>query len=604
MTGQNIVITGEGIVSTIGCDKDSVRESIKSLRTGIGEMKYLQSRVRDLPVGEVKMSNDEMKGILDIPADKEISRTTLMGIIAVKQAIEQARLPKEKNLRIVLISGTTVAGMDITEQKFGKMAEKAEELVKQNALDNPNGQPKQDSDWLEHHNCGSCTEDIASYFGLFTEFTTISTACSSAANALILGADMLKAGDADIVVAGGTEALSQFHLNGFNSLMILDHEVCRPFDNNRHGLNLGEGAAFVVLEREAEARKRSAQIDAYVLGYGNACDAFHQTASSPEAPGAQMAMRKALDMAELQPQALQWIHAHGTGTPDNDKSEGVAIKSVFGDNLPMVSSTEGFTGHTTSASGSISAVISIIAMHDGFVPANLGFSEPIDGGVIPVYENTTAELHHIMVNSFGFGGNDSSLILSDKGLATGNKDFAHKPKIEAVELVQNFDMENLSELKYYVKPMEMRRMGKLMKNGLLTSLRVLEDSEVEMPDAIITGTAWGSLEYSEKLLQQLSAGDDVFKPTYFMQSTHNTISSLIAIHLKCHGYNITFSQGEDSLDWAIYQAKLLIRSGRYKTVLVGRHDESTPLFNELLKMTGHKQVAPLHSVAIVLREKN
>lgn len=593
MTGQNIVITGEGIISAIGIGKAAVSESLHALRTGIGTMRYLHSRHKELPVGEVKLSNDEMKTQLGIDTGKEISRTTLMGMMAVGQAVEEAHLTACGNLRIVLISGTTVAGMDITERKFAQMLEHGIT-----------------DDSLNHHDCGSCTADIASHFGLFTDYTTISTACSSAANAIVLGADILKAGDADIVVAGGTEALSAFHLNGFNSLMILDHEVCRPFDKTRAGLNLGEGAAYVVLERADEAKSRGGRIDACLSGYGNACDAFHQTASSPEDTGAQLAMKGALEMAGLNPSDIQWVHAHGTGTPDNDASETVAIRSVFGNDLPFFSSTKGFTGHTTSASGSISTVISLIAMHEGYVPQSLGHSVSIDERLIPVDKPIHTELQHVMVNSFGFGGNDTSLILSnpdyivDRQAPRTHENFiADAPIVEAA-CVTNQSVDALKELKQYVKPMEARRMGKLMKSTLLTSLRALEEADVSMPDAIVTATSWGSMEYSEQLLKQLAEGDDVFKPTFFMQSTHNTIGSLIAIHLKCHGYNITFTQGERSMEWAMYQARLLLRSGRCKTVLVGCHDESTPLFNTFLSQMGKDPLPPVNSVAVVLRLKN
>lgn len=215
-----------------------------------------------------------------------------------------------------------------------------------------------------------------------------------------------------------------------------------------------------------------------------------------------------------------------------------------------------------------------------------------------------------MVNSFGFGGNDTSLILSnpdyvvDRQAPRTHENFiADAPIVEAA-CVTNQSVDALKELKQYVKPMEARRMGKLMKSTLLTSLRALEEADVSMPDAIVTATSWGSMEYSEQLLNQLAEGDDVFKPTFFMQSTHNTIGSLIAIHLKCHGYNITFTQGERSMEWAMYQARLLLRSGRCKTVLVGCHDESTPLFNTFLSQMGKDPLPPVNSVAVVLRLKN
>lgn len=576
---QPVVITGKGIVCAIGHDEDSVATSLMHRQSGIGEMRYLQSVHHELPVGEVKLSNAEMKQLLGIDPSQRVSRTALMGMMAVRQAVSEAKVQADGRRRIVLISGTTVAGMDITEQVFGQMV--------------ANGVG---DECLDHHDCGSNTADIARYFNLFDDYTTISTACSSAANALELGADMLKAGDADIVVAGGTEALSKFHLNGFNALMILDHAPCRPFDKSRAGLNLGEGAAYVVLERQTDAEQRGAHIDAYLSGYGNACDAFHQTATSPDGLGAQLAMREALTMAGLKPADIQWVHAHGTGTVNNDESESRAIRQVFSDAQPPVSSTKGFTGHTTSASGSIAAVIAIIAMYRRFIPVNLGWSQPMEDGLSPYMQTAPIDLHAVMVNSFGFGGNDSSLILTDQPTATKQPELKAEADIVELTRVENDSLEATKRIRQYVSPMESRRMGKLMKSAMLTSLDALKQAGVSCPDAIVTGTAWGCLENSEQLLLQLIEGEDLFKPTLFMQSTHNTLSSAIAIHLKCHGANLTFTQKEQSFDWALYQAKLLLRLGRAKTVLVGCHDERTALFNRFLG----QEAAPVRSTAMVL----
>ena len=576
---QPVVITGKGIVCAIGHDEDSVATSLMHRQSGIGEMRYLQSVHHELPIGEVKLSNAEMKQLLGIDPSQRVSRTALMGMMAVRQAVSEAKVQADGRRRIVLISGTTVAGMDITEQVFGQMV--------------ANGVG---DECLDHHDCGSNTADIARYFNLFDDYTTISTACSSAANALELGADMLKAGDADIVVAGGTEALSKFHLNGFNALMILDHAPCRPFDKSRAGLNLGEGAAYVVLERQTDAEQRGAHIDAYLSGYGNACDAFHQTATSPDGLGAQLAMREALTMAGLKPADIQWVHAHGTGTVNNDESESRAIRQVFSDAQPPVSSTKGFTGHTTSASGSIAAVIAIIAMYRRFIPVNLGWSQPMEDGLRPYMQTAPIDLHAVMVNSFGFGGNDSTLILTDQPTATKQPELKAEADIVELARVENDSLEATKRIRQYVSPMESRRMGKLMKSAMLTSLDALKQAGVSCPDAIVTGTAWGCLENSEQLLLQLIEGEDLFKPTLFMQSTHNTLSSAIAIHLKCHGANLTFTQKEQSFDWALYQAKLLLRLGRAKTVLVGCHDERTALFNRFLG----QEAAPVRSTAVVL----
>ena len=583
---KNIVITGEGIISAIGNDKATVLQSLLDGRSGIVEMKHLHSSHHELPVGEVQLSNDEMKAMLALPIEEQTSRTSLMGMLAVRQALAEAQLPEtaSKNRRVVLISGTTVGGMDITEQYYDSFATSDEHL-----------------DCLKKHDCGSSTEEIAAMFGI-SECTTISTACSSAANALILGANLLKTGQADLVIAGGSEALTRFHLNGFNSLMILDHEPCRPFDAQRAGLNLGEGAAFVVMETEASARERGADIHAWLTGYGNACDAFHQTASSDNGEGAYRAMTEALEMAQLKPEDIDYVNAHGTGTPNNDLSESAALKRVFAEKMPLISSTKAFTGHTTSASGSIETVICLLAMQHHFVPANLRWEHQIPDGITPTTGVKDVTLKHVVCNAFGFGGNDSSLILSavpvageESAAAISDDDIRVAAKVEITS------EEALSEIRNYVKPLEARRMGKIMKSSLLSSLKAMEQAGIEKPDAIITATALGCLENSELLLNQLQEeGEVMLKPTYFMQSTHNTIGSGIAIFTKCHGYNVTYTHGKDSLEWALRDARMLLKSGKAKSVLVGLHDETTPLYRSLMQRVGIDNLLPIHSIAIIL----
>ena len=587
---KNIVITGEGIISAIGNDKAAVLQSLLDGRSGIVEMKHLHSSHHELPVGEVQLSNDEMKAMLALPIEEQTSRTSLMGMLAVRQALAEAQLPEtaSKNRRVVLISGTTVGGMDITEQYYDSFATSDEHL-----------------DCLKKHDCGSSTEEIAAMFGI-SECTTISTACSSAANALILGANLLKTGQADLVIAGGSEALTRFHLNGFNSLMILDHEPCRPFDAQRAGLNLGEGAAFVVMETEASARERGADIHAWLTGYGNACDAFHQTASSDNGEGAYRAMTEALEMAQLKPEDIDYVNAHGTGTPNNDLSESAALKRVFAEKMPLISSTKAFTGHTTSASGSIETVICLLAMQHHFVPANLRWEHQIPDGITPTTDVKDVTLKHVVCNAFGFGGNDSSLILSavpvageESAAAISDDDIRVAAKVEITS------EEALSEIRNYVKPLEARRMGKIMKSSLLSSLKAMEQAGIEKPDAIITATALGCLENSELLLNQLQEeGEVMLKPTYFMQSTHNTIGSGIAIFTKCHGYNVTYTHGKDSLEWALRDARMLLKSGKAKSVLVGLHDETTPLYRSLMQRIGIDNLLPIHSIAMVLEVKS
>lgn len=396
---SNIVVTGLGIISALGMGADETYASLMEGRSGIGKMRYLKSKHTDLPVGEVPLSDEQLRAILNVRKDSSITRTSLLGAAALREALLSAGLmPRDKSWKMAFVSGTTVGGMEKSEQFYHDFLHTREK-----------------DEYIALHDCGACTDMIgqANPYG-FEMMTTISTACSSAANAIILGANMLKMNRTDIVVVGGTECLSKFHLDGFNSLMILDHEPCRPFDKNRNGLNLGEGAAYLVMEREETARKRGVDPLCQLSGYGNRCDAFHQTASSPDGEGAYLSMRDALAMAGLQPVDIDYVNAHGTGTPNNDESEGHAMMRVFGDQMPPVSSTKSYTGHTTSASGGVEAAISILALIRGFIPANLNFSEKIDSlNFIPVTEvKQGLELRHVLSNSFGFGGNDSSCIFS------------------------------------------------------------------------------------------------------------------------------------------------------------------------------------------------
>ena len=580
---MDIQVAGYGIICAIGNDAQSVLRSLKEGRTGIGPMRYLRSSHKELPVGEVKLSDEEMRQMLGQDKKTVISRTVLMGAIAIRQALEHANIDTQGK-RVTVISGTTVGGMDITERFFKQIKEDDALLP-----------------LLEKHDCGSSTREMADLAGLKeAQVCTVSTACSSAVNAIILGSEMLKNNEADIVIAGGTEALSLFHLNGFNSLMILDKKQCRPFDKSRAGLNLGEGAAFVVLKASPPPPLRGER-SIVIRGYGNRCDAFHQTASSENGEGAFLAMSEALQMAELQPDDIQYINAHGTGTPNNDASESAAIRRVFGEKIPLVSSTKGFTGHTTSASGAIETVICILALLNDFVPSNYGWKEQDEVCVTPTTDNRQQTTDNVLCNSFGFGGNDSALIISKSPLPAPplGECLRQETCISGECIIDN--VEQLGELREFVSAGEARRMSKLMKAATISSLKALREAGIETPDAIITATAFGMLETSEKfLVDMLENGEETLSPTLFMQSTHNTLSSAIAIRTKCHGYNMTYSQGKDSLEWALRDARRLIGTGKAKTVLVGCHDEATPTFQEFFRRMGKPVPQEIYSRSIVL----
>lgn len=389
-----ILVTGLGAVSAIGTD---VRENLASLREsrhGIGPVMHFRTSL-DCPAGEVRADNSELKAMLGIPARKTVSRTALLGLMAAAEALKDSSADISGS-RTGLIAATSAGGMDLTEDFYPEfMADNAAGRLRNVAM----------------HDCGASTDFIAGKLGIKGFVTTISTACSSAGNAVMLGGRLIRQGLLDIVIVGGMDALCRFTLNGFNSLMILDRNHCRPMDDARNGLNLGEGAGFLVLQSEQSARKAPY---CRLKGFSNVNEAFHQTGSSPDGEGAYMSMTAAMRDAGIGPGDVDYINVHGTGTPQNDLSESVAIRRIFGDRPPMFSSVKPFIGHTLGASEGIEAVYSVLSVSEGAVWPNLNFAVPMpETGLVPELScRTGLEIRNVLSNSFGFGGNDSTLVFS------------------------------------------------------------------------------------------------------------------------------------------------------------------------------------------------
>ena len=570
---MRIAITGIGIVSAIGRNCEETLRALESERSGIGPMRYLHSVHTDLPVGEVPLSNEELKAVLGI-GDEPMPRTSLLGLMAAREALNMAKASCD-----AFISGTTVGGMDLTEQHW---ADYQAGVATEN---------------IHLHEAGESTQAIARHLGYFDFIATPSTACSSALNAIMLGANLLRTGRAKCVLAGGAESLSLFHLNGFNTLMILDHAPCRPFDAERNGLNLGEGAGYLVLESEEDALARGAQILAYIGGYANTCDAYHQTASSENGEGAYLAMCGALSMAGLQPSDIDYVNAHGTATPNNDLSESAALLRLFGERMPRISSTKAFTGHTTSASGGLEAAISVLAMQHGLVPANLRWEHAGDGLILPVKHTEHCELRHILCNAFGFGGNESSLVISADGIDLSTQANTETALVPSVVIDQSDDTNTSA----YISPAEARRMTLQTRRIVTAAKRAMQEAHIDRPDAILCATQWGCMLQSMRFLQDMiDSGEQQLKPTPFIQSTHNTIASLIAILTGNHGYNATYSQGTQSLACALQDIQAQMALGWIDNALVLEFDEKVEAWDKVLNLIGEQT----HDIARALIYKN
>ena len=394
---ERIVITAMGICSALGDNLEEHLAGLLSGQSGLSVIENVSTLHRDhIRVGELKHTNDFLAQQLGLPVVNHYSRTALLGIWALKEAIAQAGLTPTEVAQLSMVMASSVGGMDMTERYF--YAYTTQEALRR---------------YIPYHNIGEVTGQIADYFGIKGYVTSVSTACSSSANAILTAANLLRTGRAQRIAVGGADALSVFTINGFNSLMILSDADCTPFDAHRKGLNLGEAGAFLIMEREATALAEGRTIIGVLSGWGNANDAYHQTASSEEGEGAFLAMQQALAISGLAPTDIDYVNAHGTATVNNDLSESRALMRIFGEEVPDFSSTKPFTGHTLAVASAVEAIFSLLAIQEGAVWPNLNWQTPMPE--VPLRPQTTLKrkpIKHVLSNSFGFGGNCSTVIFS------------------------------------------------------------------------------------------------------------------------------------------------------------------------------------------------
>lgn len=390
-----IFVTGMGIISAIGDTVAINRIALTQSHCGITLLGLFPSAFSGkLPCGEIKISTETLKTKLKSD-DPGITRTTLLALHAFEEAIQDSGLtPQQLNSPdAALINATTVGGMCLTDELY------------HDANKDSDGSP-----FLSSYDYGSVAVHMQKRYNIGGIVNTINTACSSSANSIMYGARLIRHGLATRAIVGGVDSLAKFTINGFNALHILSPEICTPFDKDRKGLNLGEGAAFLVLEKEDVIANR--KVYAELTGYGNANDAFHPSSISDQGDGPYLAMQAALSSAGLAPDAIGFINAHGTGTENNDETESRAMLRLFV-NPPPFASTKSYIGHTLGAAGAIEAAYTVLNLHHQEVYPSLHFADPIAStGLLPVNAYQQMKIDHAMSNSFGFGGNCTSLIFS------------------------------------------------------------------------------------------------------------------------------------------------------------------------------------------------
>ena len=299
---SRIIITGMGLISAIGDSVKENRDSLQFERSGIDHIRFYKTAYAGrLPSAEVKHSTEALNRKIFGKPDPSITRTSLLALHAAEEAIRDSGLTAAQlaSTETALVGATTVGGMCLTDEIF------------HDAIAKDHGTP-----YLTSYDYASVTLAIQHRYGMLGEVNTINTACSSSANAILFGARLIRHGYAKRAIVGGAESLAKFTINGFNALNILSTKPCAPFDRDRNGLNLGEGAAFLVLEKEEDCRDKKNY--AFLAGYGNKNDAYHLSSNSPEGDGPYLSMKDALQNSGLRAEDISYINAHGTGTENND----------------------------------------------------------------------------------------------------------------------------------------------------------------------------------------------------------------------------------------------------------------------------------------------
>lgn len=388
-----VAITGLGCICAAGTNLDDCMTALYSgKRAPAAPSRFSSSHPTRYPVFEVS-------GFHEPP---ELLRTSALGLHAAREAMASAGLDLDtlRGLRVGVCVGTTV-GSAMNNEQFCRDYRAG--------LD-PDMEP------IERILRSNPAAVIAREFELTGPCQTVVNACASGTDAVGLAASWIRGGICDLAIAGGADELGRITYNGFISLMISDDSPCKPFDRNRKGLNLGEGAAMLVLESEEVRKKRGSQVRSYLLGYGSACDAHHLTAPKPDGEGLRAAIAEALSCCGTPAESVSFVNAHGTGTPDNDRVE----SRVLADLLPGVPfiSTKGYTGHTLGAAGAIEAVFTIACLERGMIPGSAGFTtaDPDLGGT-PAEGCTKVTGQVALSESLAFGGNNSVILLGTRGIA-------------------------------------------------------------------------------------------------------------------------------------------------------------------------------------------
>lgn len=396
---RRVVITGMGILTAHGIGKEMNWEKIKSGASSIAEIKSFDaSKYRGRYGGELQeFSSTPLYNL----KSKRLDRASHLLIHTTREALADANLINDIKDKTVLLSlGTTLGGMLSGEAFHREVIQKGLSRARLSLL----------SDYLAHKQAINLFKE----FKLKGDFFVFSNACASGANAIGYAFNSIRSGSYNIAICGGYDTMSEFTLAGFNSLMAVAPNLCRPFDKNREGLVLGEGAGIMILEELSHAIKRNANIFGEIIGYGESSDAYHITSPEPSGMSAARAIKTAL--LDAGNPKVDYISAHGTGTKYNDAMEANAIKAVFGDKTKEipVSSIKPMVGHLLGGAGAVEAIVSLLAINYKTIPSNINYKTHDPECALNIVKQTAeSDIKTVLSNSFGFGGSNAAIIIRE-----------------------------------------------------------------------------------------------------------------------------------------------------------------------------------------------
>ncbi|MFZ7125812.1 MAG: beta-ketoacyl synthase N-terminal-like domain-containing protein [Desulfobacterales bacterium] len=580
MNRTRVYISGMGVVCPLGQNVPETLQSLREGRSALGRLTRFTPASHDpLPVGEAPV----------VP-DPAIPLTHLVARLAADQALPPSEEPPD-----AVVVGVTTGGMAVTET-----------LLREDC---------RDPDAFCRHAVGTIATDLARRCRCTGPALTVSTACSSGAAALAIALALIRTGRARRVLAGGADSICQLTYYGFKSLQLIDGEGSRPLDRDRKGMSVAEGAGMLLLEAGPPS-----QASLQLLGAGLSCDAFHPAKPHPAGKGAMAAMRAAVEDAGLAIDQIDYISLHGTGTPDNDRSEAEAIRRLFGEPHPLLSSIKGATGHSLGGSGAVEAVVAAIAVREGLVPANTGLRtlDP-ELGIAPVLQPLDRPIRTVLSNSFGFGGNNAAILIGKTEARSEPSDHGGAGPLTAIRWAAvtgagrtGKTLERMRDgrdcrgsspetlLQKGLSPKVTRRARRLALMAMTLAAEASGPTErYSTPGAVFFGTGWGAMSETHEFLNALWESDEKYaSPTDFIGSVHNAPAGQIAFLTGAEGPNITMSGGDYSFEQALMAAELLAPANT-TTLLLGA-DEAHERLSRLLDPSTAEGISSDGGAAFIL----